>query len=71
LKINIQAGKNNEMEPKELRESRLAYQDFTLKVFRKHIYQQVRTDRETPHWLAKKAAKKNGEKIEEAELVLD
>jgi hypothetical protein len=71
LKIDVDAGKHDWMTPKELHESSVAYLSFTLEVFRKHIYQLERTGKETPYWLAKKAAKKRKEELEEAELVLD
>ena len=43
LKGDIDNNQHNIMKPKELYESRLEYQVFTLKVFRGHIYQEIKT----------------------------
>lgn len=40
LKQDIENGKHKEMTPKQLRASRDEYQEFDLRVFRQHIYQE-------------------------------
>jgi hypothetical protein len=71
LKLDVNDGKNERMLPKQLHETRLAYQAFPLEVFRKHILQEARSRKETPYWLAKKTAIKRKEKMDEPELVLE
>jgi hypothetical protein len=71
LKIDVKDGKNKDMTPLQLHGTRLAYQAFPSDVFRKHIQQEVRSGKETPYWLNKKAAKKRKEKMHEAELVIE
>ena len=43
LKVDMDNKVNVSLKPKELYESRLEYQVFTLKVFRGHIYQEIKT----------------------------
>jgi hypothetical protein len=57
LKIDVTEGKHNEMQPRELRETRVECQAFPPGVFGKHIQQEVRSRRETPCWAAKRAKK--------------
>jgi hypothetical protein len=47
------------MLPEELHLTKAAYYEcFPLLIFQRHIYQEVRSRKETPYWLGKKAAKK-------------
>jgi hypothetical protein len=41
LKLDIDDGKHLQMKPAKLHLTRMAYRKFDLKVFRKHIYQEV------------------------------
>ena len=45
------------MKPKELWLFREEYQEFPINEFRGHIYQEVRSELETPYWLVKKQKK--------------
>ena len=60
LKKDVTAEKYKEMNPKELRESRKEYQDFTPAVFRKHIHQEIYSQYSTAYWQYK--AEEKGEK---------
>ena len=42
LRQDIEDGKNKVMAPSELYSTRAEYQEFTLKVFRNHIYQEIK-----------------------------
>lgn len=42
LKLDVRDGKHNQQKPKELYETRAAYREFPLTVFRVHIFQEVR-----------------------------
>lgn len=54
LKQDIDEGLHNHLTPAELYASREEYQDFPLKVFRNHIYQEVDTRSKRAHRYAKK-----------------
>jgi hypothetical protein len=54
LKIDINTGKHLRMQPRQEND---AYQVFSLDVFRNHIHQEVRSRKESPYWVAKKAVK--------------
>lgn len=56
LKIEVDNGSHARMPPRALHKTEGAYQCFPIGIFRNHIYQEVRSRRETPYWLAKKAA---------------
>lgn len=60
LKIDIDDGRHERMKPKELYEdpNRVAYKEFSLDQFRKHINQEVRSRKGTMYWMALKAQKK-------------
>lgn len=51
LEIDMNDGKHKRMAPKELHESRLQYQDFTLDTFRGHIYQEIQTRKWREQWV--------------------
>jgi len=61
LKIEIDDGEHMKMKPEELHKTRKEYEDFLLTVFRKHIYQAIRSCKDTAYHLAKKE-KKNQKK---------
>jgi len=50
LKQDIADGKQDEMAPQQLHQSRDEYKDFPLEVFRNHIYQELREIREKAYW---------------------
>jgi hypothetical protein len=54
---DVHTGRHKAVKPKQLRLSRVEYQDFDLQVFRKHIYQETRSHIETPYWIYKKKKK--------------
>ena len=54
LKQDVDEGLHNHLTPAELYASREEYQDFPLKVFRNHIYQEVDTRSKRAHRYAKK-----------------
>ena len=60
--------------PKKIWLSREEYSTFDLDVFRKHIHQELRKQKETPYWTYKKKqkqlrkAKSNGDNVDEDEL---
>ena len=58
LKMDVDDGKHDSMQPKDLYESRVEYEVFSLEVFRKHIYQETRKCVETPYWAHKRELKK-------------
>jgi hypothetical protein len=67
LKIDVNNGKHNEMLPEVLCLTNLAYEEFPLKIFRNHIHQEVRSGKEMPYWLSKKATiKRKKEKKKKA-----
>ena len=51
LPKDIESGKLKEMKPKDLRETRLEYQDFSVEDFCKHCHQELRSQREKPYWI--------------------
>jgi len=57
LKKDIDEGKHQTMTPEALRNSRQEYLLFPKKIFRDHIYQELRERRERPYWLARKREK--------------
>jgi len=61
LKGDLADGKHKEMKPKELHASREEYSVYPLKVFRKHIYQEVNSERQSSYWLHR-ADKDKGKK---------
>ena len=69
LKEDIRAimnGKLGDMEPKQLWHTRDEYLEFPLGVFRYHIHQEKRKQREEPGWVVKR--NKKGQKMHEAEV---
>ncbi|KAL7523074.1 hypothetical protein ACHAWF_000353 [Thalassiosira exigua] len=64
LAHDVRDGASTEMPPKKLWQSRAEYQCFPLHVFRGHIYQEERKQREKPGWVAKrnKKGRKNRDK---------
>ena len=62
LKEDITAKKHKEMKPKELRESRNEYQDFTPEVFCKHIHQEINSQSSSSYWQFKMKKKEEEEK---------
>jgi hypothetical protein len=56
LKFDIDRGEHNKMKRSELHLTRVAYQAFSLTVFRKHIHQEVRSRKERASWSVKKQA---------------
>ena len=54
LKRDIDEGLNNHLTPAELHASRAEYQEFSLQVFRNHIYQEVDMRTKRAHRYAKK-----------------
>lgn len=50
-------GKANEMKPKDLWKSRNEYKEFPLDVFRGHVHQEKRAQREGPYWQVKRNKK--------------
>jgi hypothetical protein len=66
LEKDEMSGKATELKPKQLWKSRLEYQDFPLRVFRKHIYQLRSKRLAAPFWQYKrnKNAQKNYEETE-------
>ena len=48
--------------PKELHMSRMEYKKFDFKVFGPHVYQEIRSKKETNYWLTKKALKESKKK---------
>ena len=54
LQQDINNGKHQEMKPELLYHTRKEYQDFDLKVFRDHIYQEVSRREKRAHRFAKK-----------------
>ena len=67
LKEDIKDGKHISSKPKELWLSREEYQDFELSVFRGHVYQEKRRQKELPLRIArrnKEAAKKHQAEVD-------
>ena len=60
------SGNLEDMEPKQLWLKRNEYQDFPLAVFRDHIHQEKRKQREEPGWVVKR--NKKGQKMHEKEV---
>ena len=72
LKQDVKNGLHEEMKPMQLHQTCEEYQKFSVKVFRKHIYQETRKNNDSNYWLVKKTkkekkkqAKKEGEKYED------
>lgn len=68
LRADLKAGKHLEMKPRKLRQSRPEYQAFSLKTFRRHIYQEKRHQKELPlrvHRRNKKAKYKYEKEVKE------
>jgi hypothetical protein len=51
LKQDVNTGLTNSIKPRVLRETRMEYQAFPLKVFREHIHQEHRSRIEKGYWL--------------------
>ncbi|KAL7537795.1 hypothetical protein ACHAWF_011303, partial [Thalassiosira exigua] len=64
LRQDILSGNN--FDPKQLWESRTEYMEFPLDVFRGHIYQEKRRQREKPGWVARR--NKKAQKAHEREV---
>ncbi len=63
---DVKAGRTVQMKPSVLRDTRVEYQDFPLEVFRNHIYQEERKEREAVYWQKKrndKAKKKHDKEV--------
>ena len=50
LEEDIDAGNHKQMKPKELWQTRAEYQEFSLDVFRDHIYQAVKARTKKAYW---------------------
>ncbi|KAL7539090.1 hypothetical protein ACHAWF_006291, partial [Thalassiosira exigua] len=57
LEEDIKSGNTEKEEPKKVWESRAEYMQFPLHVFRGHIYQEMRRQRERPGWVVKRNKK--------------
>ena len=57
LKSDIESGVHATMKPKELWLSSQVYKQFDLTPFRAHIYQEIRSTKETQYWIVKKMKK--------------
>jgi hypothetical protein len=51
LEIDLKEGKHRQMKPAALYTTRPEYQVFPLDVFRDHVHQELRSQRERPYWL--------------------
>jgi hypothetical protein len=51
LKEDVESGLTMHLDPSFLRETRLEYKVFPLKVFRDHIYQEVRLKTGSSYWM--------------------
>jgi hypothetical protein len=71
LAEDLLQGRNVNMKPKEFHATRQEFEEFPLRVFRGHIYQEQRKQREMPLKIAKrnKLAQKKYEQEVEAEAV--
>jgi hypothetical protein len=58
LEIDLKEGKHRQMKPAALYTTRPEYQVFPLDVFRDHVHQELRSQRERPYWLHKKEQRK-------------
>ena len=58
LRLDVQNGNHTRCKPKELQKTREEYQDFPLKVFRKHIIQEEYAQKGRSYWMHKKEQKK-------------
>jgi hypothetical protein len=63
LKIDIEEEKHKSMKPSDLRNTQEEYKRFPLKVFRKHIDQEVRSRKDSLYWLIKRNKKKDQDDI--------
>lgn len=54
LKEDVESGLAYDLKPVALRETREEYQQFKLKTFRKHIYQEKERQRAAPYWRLKR-----------------
>ena len=54
LKEDVESGLAYDLKPVALRETREEYQQFKLKTFRKHIYQEKGRQRAAPYWRLKR-----------------
>ena len=66
LEYDVKNGTADGCSPKELRETRAEYLDFPLDIFRCHIYQEKRKQREKPGWVHLR--NKKGQKTHEQEV---
>ena len=66
LECDVRNGTADRCSPKQLRETRAEYLDFPLDVFRCHIYQEKRKQREEPGWVHMR--NKIGQKTHEQEV---
>jgi hypothetical protein len=57
LAEDVKSGKAYKMKPKELWSTKKEYKDFPLDVFRNHIHQEKRFQREGPYWQLKRNKK--------------
>ena len=57
LLVDVKCGMHKLMKPRILWAYREVYQTFDPDLFRAHIYQQVRSELETPYWIVKKKRK--------------
>ena len=67
LRDDTRSGKTKAMKPKELWESNVIYQDFSLDAFRKHIYQEKYKQLAGPYWQKKRnkaALRKHEEEVQ-------
>ena len=62
LRKDVKDKKHNTMKPSEFQETREAYKQFPLKVFRKHIYQEEYAQIGRSYWMNKKLQKEARDK---------
>lgn len=66
--FKYKTGKADTMKPKELWNTRKEYKEFPLDVFRNHVHQEKRAQRESPYWIVKrnnKGLKKHNAHVKE------
>lgn len=54
LHEDVKNGIADQLKPSKLRETRVAYQDFSPEVFCGHVHQEKRAQREKPYWIPKR-----------------
>ena len=59
LKQDIKDGLHKTMYPRELHKERAEYEEFPLEVFRMHIHQETRSQKNRSYWMARKNNKES------------